>query len=89
VKLGTVVGRDKDNMIINPTTTDGTQTPIGVIISDDKGNTKAAIVTRIAMLADHAVVWPANITDEQKATAIKQFDVRRLYFCVTYSSNNK
>ncbi|MDG7056611.1 MAG: head decoration protein [Wolbachia endosymbiont of Penenirmus auritus] len=80
LKLGTVVGRDKDNAIkiINPTATDGTQTAIGVIINDvdAKENTKSVIVTRIAMLADHAVVWPTNITEEQKATAIKQLEAR-------------
>ncbi|NSX83823.1 head decoration protein [Wolbachia endosymbiont of Atemnus politus] len=77
LKLGTVVGRDKDNAIkvINPTATDGTQTAIGVIISDVDAN-KAVIVTRIAMLADHAVVWPTNITEELKATAIKQLEAR-------------
>ncbi|WP_264688348.1 head decoration protein [Wolbachia endosymbiont (group A) of Sympetrum striolatum] len=81
LKLGTVVGRDKDNMIkvINPTATDGTQTAIGVITSDvnsKDGDTKAVIITRIALLADHAIVWPANITEEQKAEAIKQLEVR-------------
>ncbi|MFP3029711.1 MAG: head decoration protein [Wolbachia sp.] len=71
LKLGAVVGRDKDDLIkiINPTATDGTQTAIGVITSDvsAKENTKAVIITRVVMLADHAVVWPANITEEQKA----------------------
>lgn len=81
LKLGTVVGRDKDNMIkvINPTATDGTQTAIGVITSDvnsKDGDTKAVIITRIALLADHAIVWPANITEEQKAAAIKQLEAR-------------
>ncbi|WP_265028109.1 MULTISPECIES: head decoration protein [unclassified Wolbachia] len=80
LKLGTVVALDKDNMIkiINPTATDGTQTAIGVITSDINAteNTKAVIITRIAMLADHAVVWPANITEEQKAAAIKQLEGR-------------
>lgn len=80
LKLGTVVGCDKDSMIkiINPTATDGTQTAIGVITSDVNAteNTKAVIITRIAMLADHAVVWPANITEEQKAEAIKQLEER-------------
>ncbi|WP_265042193.1 head decoration protein [Wolbachia endosymbiont (group B) of Melanostoma mellinum] len=80
LKLGTVVGRDKDNMIriINPTATDGTQTAIGVITSDVNAteNAKAVIITRIAMLADHAVVWPANITEEQKTAAMKQLEGR-------------
>jgi hypothetical protein len=80
LKLGTVVGRDKDNMIkvINPTATDDTQTAIGVITSDVNAteNTKAVIITRTAVLADHAVVWPANITEEQKNAAIKQLEGR-------------
>ncbi|MFP3030317.1 MAG: head decoration protein [Wolbachia sp.] len=80
LKLGTVVALDKDSTvkIINPTATDGTQTAIGVITSDVNAteNTKAVIITRIAMLADYAVVWPANITEEQKATAIKQLEGR-------------
>ncbi|WP_341816303.1 head decoration protein [Wolbachia endosymbiont (group B) of Elophila nymphaeata] len=81
LKLGTVVGYDtKDNLIkaLNPTATDGTQTAIGVIISDvnAKENAKAVIITRGAILADHAVVWPANITEEQKAAAIKQLEAR-------------
>ena len=81
LKLGTVVGYDtKDGLIksLNPTATDGTQTAIGVITSDVNATetTKAVIITRIAMLADHAVVWPANITEEQKAAAIKQLDAR-------------
>ncbi|WP_425384670.1 head decoration protein [Wolbachia endosymbiont (group A) of Sturmia bella] len=81
LKLGTVVALDKDSMvkIINPTATDGTQTAIGVITSDvnsKDGDTKAIIITRISLLADHAVVWPANITEEQKAAAIKQLEVR-------------
>jgi hypothetical protein len=81
LKLGTVVGYDtKDDLIkaLNPTATDGTQTAIGVITSDvnAKENTKGVIIARGAMLADHAVVWPANITEEQKAAAIKQLEAR-------------
>lgn len=81
LKLGTVVGYDtKDGFIkaLNPTATDGTQTAIGVIASDvnAKENSKGVIIARGAMLADHAVVWPANITEEQKAEAIKQLEAR-------------
>ncbi|WP_425384704.1 head decoration protein [Wolbachia endosymbiont (group A) of Sturmia bella] len=80
LKLGTVVGSDKDNMIkiINPTATDGTQTAIGAIVSDVNAteDAKAVIITRIAMLADHAIVWPTGITEEQKAAAIKQLEGR-------------
>lgn len=80
LKLGTVVALDKDSMvkIINPTATDGTQTAIGVIASNvnAKENSKGVIIARGAMLADYAVVWPANITEEQKAAAIKQLEGR-------------
>ncbi len=81
LSLGSVVGCNvEDNVIkiINPTATDGTQTAIGVITSDVNATetTKAVIITRIAMLADHAVVWPTNITEEQKAAAIKQLEAR-------------
>ncbi|WP_265022635.1 head decoration protein [Wolbachia endosymbiont (group B) of Ischnura elegans] len=80
LKLGTVVGSDKDNMIkiINPTATDGTQTAIGAIVSDVNAteNAKAVIIARGAMLADHAIVWPTSITEEQKAAAIKQLEGR-------------
>ncbi|WP_425386279.1 head decoration protein [Wolbachia endosymbiont (group A) of Barypeithes pellucidus] len=80
LKLGTVVALDKDSMvkIINPTATDGTQTAIGVIASDvnAKENSRGVIIARGAMLADYAVVWPANITEEQKVAAIKQLEGR-------------
>ncbi|MFP3023334.1 MAG: head decoration protein, partial [Wolbachia sp.] len=81
LKLGTVVGYDtKDNLIkaLNPTATDGTQTAIGVITSDvnAKENSKGVIIARGAMLADYAVVWPVNITEEQKTAAIKQLETR-------------
>ncbi|MFP3030315.1 MAG: head decoration protein [Wolbachia sp.] len=80
LKLGTVVALDKDSVvkIINPTATDGTQTAIGIIASDvnAKENSKGVIIARGAMLADHAVVWPVNITEEQKTAAIKQLETR-------------
>lgn len=81
LKLGAVVGLDsKDNLIkvLNPTATDGTQTAIGVITSNlnAKENTKAVVITRIALLADHAIVWPTGITEEQKTKAIKELETR-------------
>ncbi|KLT22152.1 phage head decoration protein D [Wolbachia endosymbiont of Armadillidium vulgare str. wVulC] len=82
IKLGAVVAKKTDDgfiRVLNPAGTDGTQTAIGVITSDvnsKDGDTKAIIITRIALLADHAVVWPVNITEEQKAAAIKQLEAR-------------
>ncbi|MBA8758295.1 head decoration protein [Wolbachia pipientis] len=82
IKLGAVVAKKTDDgfiRVLNPAGTDGTQIAIGVITSDVNNkdeDTKAIIITRIALLADHAVVWPANITEEQKAAAIKQLEAR-------------
>lgn len=81
LKLGGVVAKKTEDgfiRVLSPTGTDGTQTAIGVIASDVNAteNAKAVIITRIAMLADHAVVWPANINEEQKAEAIKQLEAR-------------
>ncbi len=82
IKLGAGVAKKTDDgfiRVLNPAGTDGTQIAIGVITSDvnnKDGDTKAIIITRIALLADHAVVWPANITEEQKAEAIKQLEGR-------------
>ncbi|CAH2217080.1 jg15360 [Pararge aegeria aegeria] len=81
LKLGTVVAKKTEDgfiRVLNPTGTDGTQTAIGAILSDVNAteNAKAVIITRGAILADHAVVWPANITEEQKAEAIKQLEAR-------------
>lgn len=82
LKLGTVVSKKTDDNLIkalNPLATDGTQNAIGVLISNvnsEEADKKAVIVTRIAMLADHAIVWPANITNEQKTKAIEQLEAR-------------
>ncbi|WP_265016753.1 MULTISPECIES: head decoration protein [unclassified Wolbachia] len=82
IKLGTVVAKKTDDgfiRVLNPTGTDGTQTAVGVITTDihsKDSDMKGVIITRSAMLADHAVVWPANITEEQKTAAIKQLEGR-------------
>lgn len=80
--LGTLVGQESETDLIkalNPAATDGTQNALGVLIADTDAlaaNTKAVIVTRDAILADHAVVWPTTITLEQKTAAIKQLEAR-------------
>lgn len=82
IKLGTVVAKKTDDgfiRMLNPTGTDGTQTAVGVITTDihsKDSDMKGVIITRGAILADHAVVWPANITEEQKNAAIKQLEGR-------------
>ena len=80
--LGTIIGQDSETDLIkalNPAATDGTQNALGALIAEvdaTSGNTKAVIVTRDAILADHAVVWPSAITLEQKTAAIKQLEAR-------------
>ena len=80
--LGTLVGQESETDLIkalNPAATDGTQNALGALIADTDAlaaNIKAVIVTRDAILADHAVVWPATITLEQKTAAIKQLEAR-------------
>jgi hypothetical protein len=80
--LGAIIGQDSETDVIkalNPAATDGTQNALGALIAEvdaTSGNTKAVIVTRDAILADHAVVWPSAITLEQKTAAIKQLEAR-------------
>ena len=80
--LGAIIGQDSETDVIkalNPAATDGTQNALGALIAAvdaTSGNTKAVIVTRDAILADHAVVWPSAITLEQKTAAIKQLEAR-------------
>jgi len=80
--LGAIIGQDSETDLIkalNPIATDGTQNALGALIAEVdaiSGNTKAVIVTRDAILADHAVVWPSAITLEQKTAAIKQLEAR-------------
>ena len=80
--LGTLVGQQSETDLIkalNPAATDGTQNALGALIADadaSSANIKAVIVTRDAILADHAVVWPTTITPPQKTAAIKQLEAR-------------
>ncbi|MBM3349887.1 MAG: head decoration protein [Gammaproteobacteria bacterium] len=80
--LGAIIGQDIETDLIkalNPAATDGTQNALGALIAEvdaTSSNTKAVIVTRDAILADHAVIWPSAITLEQKTAAIKQLEAR-------------
>jgi hypothetical protein len=80
--LGAIIGQDSETDLIkalNPAATDGTQNALGALIAEvdaTSGNAKAVIITRDAILADHAVIWPSAITLEQKNAAIKQLEAR-------------
>jgi hypothetical protein len=60
----------------DPSAEDGTQEAAGVLIQDvdaaliDRDN--GLIVTRHAIVADHALDWPAGITQAEKQSAIQQ-----------------
>jgi hypothetical protein len=60
----------------DPSAEDGTHEAAGVLIQDvdaaliDRDN--GLIVTRHAIVADHALDWPAGITQAEKQSAIQQ-----------------
>ncbi len=83
LELGAVVGRVTATGKLkrfDPVATDGTEDVAGILMGaidatliqrDD-----ALLLARHAIVASHAVVWPAGITAEQKATAIAALEVR-------------
>ena len=83
LELGAVVGRVTATgklKRLDPAATDGTEDVAGILLSaidatlverDD-----ALLLTRHAIVASHAVVWPAAITPEQKAAATAALETR-------------
>ena len=65
-----------DNKIValDPTGVDGSQNAIGInaiaVTAPDGTDAKGLAIVRDAILADHAVIWPAGITAQQKTEAI-------------------
>jgi len=77
--LGTVVGIDTATdkiKALDPAATDGTEVAAGVLaISIDAtliDRPDGILIARHAMLADHALTWPAGITAPQKAAALSK-----------------
>ena len=81
LKLGGIVGRITETGLVkvfDPLATDGSEAIIGVLLEDCDATSeskKAPMLTREAILADHAIVWP-SLTDEQKTDAIAQLESR-------------
>lgn len=83
LELGAVVGRVTATGKLkrfDPVATDGTEDVAGILLGaidatliqrDD-----ALLLARHAIVASHAVVWPAGITAEQKAAAIAALEAR-------------
>jgi len=79
LKLGSVLGQasmDGKFHALNPTATDGTEIAVGVLANDADATLidrdDAILIARHAILARHALIWPAGITLAQKAAAENQ-----------------
>lgn len=77
LQLGAVVGAVTATGKVkhfDPSATDGTQVPVGVLLADCDASLAdrddGLIVARHAIVADRALVWPAGITGAEKAAAI-------------------
>ena len=81
LKLGTVIGRVSATQKIkalDPSATDGSEVAAGVVLQSIDASaaekTSGLIVSRQAIVADHALIWPAVITTEEKTAAIAQLE---------------
>ena len=79
--LGAVVGRVSASgkvKALDPIATDGSEIAVGVLITPQDAlagdQTDGLMVSRHAIVADHALTWPAGITPLQKATALHQLN---------------
>ena len=77
--LGTVVGIDATTAKvkqIDPAATDGTEVAVGVLATSVDASLidreDGILIARHAVVADHALTWPAGITSLDKAAAIAQ-----------------
>lgn len=81
--LGAVVGRVTTTgklKVLAPAATDGTEVAVGILAGDINASTgdrdDGVLIARHALVASHAIVWPAGITSAQKTTAIAQLEAR-------------
>jgi hypothetical protein len=83
--LGTVLGQvtaSGDLTALDPDAVDGSAVAVGVLLQAIDATAGARsdglMVARHAILADHALTWPAAITPAEQATAIAQLKTRGL-----------
>ena len=81
LKLGTVIGRVSATQkvkALDPSATDGSEVAAGVVLQSIDASaaekTNGLIVSRQAIVADHALVLPVAITTEEKTAAIAQLE---------------
>jgi hypothetical protein len=81
LKLGTVIGRVSATQkvkALDPSATDGSEVAAGVVLQSIDASaaekTNGLIVSRQAIVANHALIWPAAITTEEKTAAIAQLE---------------
>ena len=70
---GTVLGMVNGKAVaLDPNATDGSETPVGVLINDVTAvtDTESVMVSRNVLLSDRYVIWPTGISTLQKSTAI-------------------
>ena len=77
--LGTVVGIDATTAKvkqIDPAATDGTEVAVGVLATSVDATLidreDGILIARHAVVADHALTWPAGITVAEKQVAVLQ-----------------
>lgn len=78
--LGAVVGIEAATtkvVQLDPAATDGSEIAVGVLAADvdaaASDRTDGILISRHAIVADHALIWPVGITPIQKAAAKLQF----------------
>ena len=79
--MGTVLGRktaDDKHQAFDPTATDGTETPVGVLLGDIDATLidreDALLLARHAMVAEKLVLWPVGIDADIKKAAVRQLE---------------
>ena len=74
------ISGDGKVVALDPVGVDGSQDPFGInviaVTAPDGADAKGLTIVRDAILADHAVVWPAGITTQQKSDAITALEAR-------------
>ena len=75
---GTVLGKNTSTdvyAVLDPAADTGLQMAAGILwdhVTTDASGGEAVIIARLAEVHQDLLVWPADITDEQKTTAVSE-----------------